>query len=325
MIKLAIVILNYKTPNLVVDCLISLAEQDDIKCGRAVAILVDNNSEDNSIEIIEKAIARYQWENWVKLVPSSVNGGFSAGNNLGIKAVKAEAYLLLNSDTIVRPNAIATLLDFASEHPEAGLIGPRLEWLDGEPQISCFRYPTAASEVISAAGTSVVTRLLKKYDVPIPLLDTSQEVEWTSFACVLIRQEVIEQIGYLDEGYFMYFEDIDYCRRARTAGWKILHCSNAKVVHLRGGSGSVKSDLAARKRPKSYLYASRTRYFAKFYGKTGLLTANLSWVAGRIVSLGRELVGNKQRHVCDRQSQDIWINYLQPLKELTLDSKKIPD
>ncbi|PSB03070.1 glycosyltransferase family 2 protein [Merismopedia glauca] len=320
--ELAIIILNYKTPDLVVDCLFSLQDQEEVKQGRLIVVVVDNYSGDDSIEKIQKAIAQNSWEEWVKLVASPVNCGFSAGNNVGIKTVNADAYLLLNSDTIVRPNTVSAFLNCLSTHPEAGLISPRLEWPDGEPQISCFRYPTPASEAIASARTSVVTQLLKKYNVPIPVFDTPQEVEWTSFACVLIRQKVIEQIGYLDEGYFMYFEDIDYCRRAQAAGWKILHCPDARVVHLRGGSGSVKSDLATRKRPRAYLYASRARYFTKFYGQAGLWTANLLWMAGRAISLGRELIGNKEPHICDRQSQDIWINFLQPLKEPTLPTTK---
>jgi N-acetylglucosaminyl-diphospho-decaprenol L-rhamnosyltransferase len=320
--ELAIVILNYKTPDLVVDCLLSIQNQNEVKTGRAIVIVVDNCSGDDSVAKIEVAIVENQWQNWAKLVASPVNGGFAAGNNVGIKAVEAEAYLLLNSDTIVRPNAISAILNDLSKYPEAGLISPRLEWPDGEPQISCFRYPTPASEAIASARTSFITQLLKKYEVPIPVFDTPQGVEWTSFAAVLIRKPVIDQIGYLDEGYFMYFEDIDYCRRAQAAGWQVLHCPDARVVHLRGGSGSVKSDLAARKRPRTYLYASRARYFAKFYGKYGLWGANLLWIAGRAISLGRESIRNKEPHLCDRQSQDIWINCWRPLQEPELPTTK---
>ena len=248
---------------------------------------------------------------------------FSAGNNLGIKAVIADAYLLLNSDTIVRPGAIKSLLEAMQAHPEAGLISPRLEWPDGTPQISCFRYHSPVSELIASAATGPITKLLKNYDVPIPVSDTPIEPHWTSFACVLIRREVIEQIGLMDEGYFMYFDDVDYCRRARNAGWKILHWPQARVVHLRGGSGSVKADLAARKRPKSYLYASRSRYFTKFYGPFGLLLANLFWLAGRTISLGRELVGNKQPHTCEFATQDIWMNWYKPMEPSPLPERNI--
>ncbi|HAC66378.1 MAG TPA: glycosyltransferase family 2 protein [Cyanothece sp. UBA12306] len=309
---LGIVIINYRTPYLVIDCLESLQPQIDINKHRV--ILVDNDSGDDSLSILEQAILQHQWNEWVNLLPSPVNGGFSAGNNLGIKAVTAENYLLLNSDTIVRPGAIASLLKGMTENPEAGLISPRLEWPDGTPQISCFRNHSPVSELINSAGTGPITSLFSSYNVPISVSDSPFEPQWTSFACVLIRRQVIEQIGLMDEGYFMYFDDNDYCRRAREAGWKVLHWPDAHVVHLRGGSGSVKSDLAKRKRPRNYLYASRSRYFAKFYGILGLWVANLFWLMGRSVSLMRELIGERPTHICEYAEQDIWINWQNPLK-----------
>ncbi|MGB3536449.1 MAG: glycosyltransferase family 2 protein [Microcoleaceae cyanobacterium] len=316
MIKLAIVILNYRTPQLVVDCLASL--QSEVKIGEHTVIVVDNQSGDESVSIISQAIAEHQWLDWVQLLPSAVNGGFSAGNNLGIKAVVAEAYLLLNSDTIVRPGAIESLLAALNTHPEAGIVSPRLEWPDTTPQISCFRYHSPLSELIDAAATGPVTQLLQPFDVPIEVSDTAFEPQWTSFACVLIRREVIEQIGLMDEGYFMYFDDVDYCRRTRQAGWTILHWPKARVVHLRGGSGSVKADVATRRRPKPYLYASRSRYFAKFYGKIGLWFANFWWLLGRSLAWMRELVGHKQPHTCQFQEQDIWMNWRDPMQPFVL-------
>ena len=319
--RLAIIIVNYRTPKLVIDCLNSL--QNEVEMGCDAVIVVDNASGDGSVEQIGQAINDNNWKQWVQIVPSNVNGGFSAGNNLGIQAVQAEAYLLLNSDTIVRPGAIKSLLEAMQEHTQAGLISPRLEWQDGTPQISCFRYHSPFSELIDAAATGPITKLLNKYDVPIPVSDTPMEPQWTSFACVLIRHEVIEQIGLMDEEYFMYFDDVDYCRSARNAGWKILHWPQARVVHLRGGSGSVKADLAARKRPKPYLYASRARYFTKFYGPIGSWIANLFWLVGRCISLSRELIKNKEPHTCEYEARDIWINWWKPMKSPLLSEREI--
>lgn len=309
--RLAIVILNYRTPKLTIDCLTSL--QREVEIGQDCVVVVDNASGDSSVEQIQQAIQDNHWSEWVQVLPSPVNGGFSAGNNLGMKAVSADAYLLLNSDTIVREGAIASLLEAMATHPQAGLISPRLEWPDATPQISCFRYRSPVSELIASAATGPITKLLKSYDVPIPVSDEPIEPEWTSFACVLVRRKVIDKIGLMDEGYFMYFDDIDYCRRARDAGWKILHWPEAHVVHLRGGSGSVKSDVATRKRPPTYLYESRSRYFAKFYGTLGLWMANLLWLLGRSISWNRELLGNKKPHTCEREALDIWINCGNPL------------
>jgi len=131
--RLAIVILNYRTPGLVIDALASLVGQVDPAWGKV--IVVDNNSGDGSVEKVQQAITENGWSAWAEVLPSPVNGGFSAGNNLGIKAVQADYYLLLNSDTIVRPGAISALLEAADAHPEVGLVSPRLEWPDATPQI----------------------------------------------------------------------------------------------------------------------------------------------------------------------------------------------
>jgi GT2 family glycosyltransferase len=310
--QLAIIILNYKTPQLVVDCLDTL--KHEVNADQHIVIVVDNASGDGSVEHIEVAIQTNHWQEWARVLPSPVNGGFSAGNNLGMQAVDAEYYLLLNSDTLVRSGAIASLLKATELYPSAGLISPRLEWPDETPQISCFRYHTPVSELIHSAATGPLTKLFNRYDVPIPVGDKPFEPEWTSFACVLVRREVIQHIGFMDEGYFMYYDDVDYCRRARDAGWAVVHYPAARIVHLRGGSGPVKEALKARKRPRSYLYASRSRYFAKFYGPVGLWTANAMWLLGRGISALRELIGHKQPHTCEYEERDIWMNWRNPLK-----------
>lgn len=318
---LSIVIVNYRTPKLTIDCLKSLASEIDGLPPTRV-IVVDNHSEDDSVSLIKDAIALSSWEDWAFVIESEVNGGFSYGNNLGIKTVKAENYLLLNSDTIVRSGSIKILLEAINKYHRAGIVSPRLEWLDGEPQISCFRNRSPLNELINSAKTGVITKILHKYDVPLPVTDQAIDVEWTSFACVLIRHKVIEQIGLMDEGYFMYFDDIDYCRRTKEAGWQIIHYPFARVVHLRGGSGSVKKDISLKKRPPEYLYASRSRYFTKFYGIFGLWMANLLWLVGRSISYTREIIERKPPQTCTLEARDIWLNWYNPLKPYLKENKK---
>jgi len=139
---------------------------------------------------------------------------------------------------------------------------------------------------------------------------------------VLIRREVFDRIGLLDEGYFMYFDDMDFCRRAWQAGFTTLYWPRARVVHLRGGSGPVKQLTAERRRPPRYWYASRSRYYAKFYGRTGLWLANFCWYAGRVISLVREAFRLKQPHTYERQWLDIWTNALNPLRPALPGSKE---
>jgi GT2 family glycosyltransferase len=117
----------------------------------------------------------------------------------------------------------------------------------------------------------------------------------------------------MDEGYFLYFEDIDFCRRARLAGFQSLYWPEAHVVHLRGGSGPVKEQQAKRRPLPAYFYASRSRFFAKSYGRAGLLAANVMWVLGRSISLLREVVSRKKRHLCEKEGRGLWHNFLHPV------------
>lgn len=307
--RLCIVIVNYRTPGLVLDALESLTGQLDNTLDHV--LIVDNASGDDSADRIEHAISARGLGSLCRVLRSARNGGFSAGNNIGIRAADARYYMLLNSDTIVRPNAIPALLAEMEAHPELGLAGPRLEWPDGTAQISCFRDHTPWSELLAAAKTGPVTALLQAFEVPLPVADQTMEAQWVSFACVVIRREVIDRVGLLDEGYFMYFEDSDYCRAARAAGFRVGYFPSARVVHLRGGTSDVKEKIAKRRRPPRYFYESRARYFRKGYGVLGPAAANALWQLGRVVSLARELAGNKAPHTCDKEWLDNWTDAFQ--------------
>jgi hypothetical protein len=152
----------------------------------------------------------------------------------------------------------------------------------------------------------------------MPVQDGVVRPDWTSFACVLIRAEVFDRIGLLDEGYFMYFEDVEFCYRARKAGWRVVHNPAARVVHLRGGSSPVKERTRLRRRLPRYFHESRTRFFYQLYGWPGLTAANLMWWAGRLVSKAQQIfMGRADKTAIEHQWLDIWINWLQPLRPYT--------
>jgi N-acetylglucosaminyl-diphospho-decaprenol L-rhamnosyltransferase len=313
---LSVIIVNFRTPQLVTECLASLLPEIT---GLDVRVLVvDNRSDDNSPEIIRAWLAAHDAEAKITFIQSNQNAGFAAGNNIGIRACNAQYYLLLNSDTLVRPGAIQTILNTASSFPTAGLVSPRLEWPDGTGQESCFRFPSPISELCDASDTGLIDRLFKKYIVAMPVQTQIAQPEWTSFACVLIKDEVFRQVGLLDEGYFMYSEDIEFCHRARQAGWLITHNPAAHVVHLRGGSSPVKKQTQNKKRVPKYFYESRTRYFYQTYSWLGLTTANLLWLLGRSVSGTRQLLGRADKAVVEGRWLDIWTNWLNPLKSYNL-------
>jgi len=295
-----VVVLNYRTPRLVLDCLESLAPE--LRPGEVEALVVDNASADGSAERLRAELARRPWP--VGLVEAAENRGFAAGNNLGIRSLDAEAFLLLNSDTLVRPGAVARLRKALEADPRVGIVGPRLEWPDGEPQISAFRAHTPWSQLISASSLEIVRRALARFEVSLPL--QSQEAPaWVSFAAVLIRRQLLEEVGPLDERYFMYFEDADLCLRAGRRGWKVVQEPAARVVHLRGGTSPVKRLTAAGERRPAYYYAARRHYFRSQFGPWGLLAANLLWTLGWSLSLVRRALGGPRRTV-RRELRDNW-------------------
>jgi N-acetylglucosaminyl-diphospho-decaprenol L-rhamnosyltransferase len=318
--KIAAVIINYKTPALTLECLASL-EPEMADLPGSQAFVVDNASGDDSVELLSREVKARSWESWVAIVASPRNGGFSAGNNLGIAAAEVRApfggFLLANSDTIFRRGALKSLCSALWAEPGIGLAGPRLEWPSGEMQASCFRKISPASELASAAKTGLFSRLVGG-DLPIPIdpQDGAQAttieatIEWISFACVLIQAEAWHAIGCMDEGFFMYFEDVDYGRRARLAGWRIAYAPQARVVHLRGDRTPDEFAQEERRRRPRFYYESRARYLAKYYGRSGPLRANVCWTLGRGISLIRELVARKPPHTVSREAGDIWTGTL---------------
>ncbi|MEX0885101.1 MAG: glycosyltransferase family 2 protein [Phycisphaeraceae bacterium] len=316
--KVLIVIVCYKAVDLTIDCLRSLEPEIATVPGTKVAVC-ENGTGPDAVAQIEKAIETNGWSDWIELTAIHPNRGFTGGNNAILDPAVAsddppEYFLLLNADTIVRPGALKQLVDAADADPAVGIIGPRLEAEDGSPQVSCFRFHNPLSELIQSACTGPVTRLLEQRDVVLGIPDSPVDVQWLSFACALVRREVLQQIGTFDEGYFLYFDDPDLCRRAHRAGWRMRYWPYARVMHLCGQSNPLVDLEKLKKRRPSYYYVSRTRYFAKYYGRTGLLAANALWNIGRLVSLTRETLGRKRPHLCKQEWRDIWTNFWSPLR-----------
>lgn len=309
--KIAISIINYRTGALTLQCVRSVL--DDLGNIDARIIIVDNCSGDGSAEEIETWITSQPESLPVELVRSSTNSGFSGGHNQGVGAQDAEFYLVLNSDAFLRPGFFKELLESADAKPDSGLFAPRIEGEDGIAQTSCFRFPSPFSELIRGANSGPVTKLLKRHEVSLgPEPDTSK-IEWASFACILLRAKMIREIGPMDEGYFLYFEDAEYCLRARRANWQLTYVPTAIAVHFRGGSGPVKSLAKEKKRLPTYYYNSRSRFLRQAHGRFGVLVANLLWLCGRTLAQLRRLTGKAVPPKVELEGRDIWINAMRPL------------
>lgn len=268
-IPLLVVIVNYRTPSLTIDCLHSLVSEMQSLPGTRV-VVTDNDSGDGSVEKIGAAIETEGWRDWASLMPLERNGGFAYGNNAAIRPALQSPLpppyiLLLNPDTVVRPNALKALLDFMNEHPEVGIAGSRLEDPDGTPQYSAFRFHTVFSELDFGLSLGLVSKLLSRWVVAPPISDASHQTDWVAGASMIVRREVFEAAGLMDEEYFMYYEEMDFCLQAKKSGWNCWYVPQSRVVHLVGQSSGVTDTKRPPKRLPQYLFDSRRRYFLKNY------------------------------------------------------------
>lgn len=305
-----VVIVNYKTPVLAIDCLESLAAADGLPADSRV-VVTDNLSPDDSVARIQTAIDEHGWSKWAKLMPLPRNGGFAYGNNEAIRPAlldrdRPDYVLLLNSDTRVYPGAIRTLVEFLQSHPEAGMVGSRLEDPDGTCQFSTFRFPSFWSEMDESLRLGPLHRLLKDRVTLVPTPAEAAPVDWVAGASLLIRREVFDTIGLLDDGFFLYYEETDFCLRAARAGFPCWYEPKSRVMHLIGQSTGVTVRGQALPRRPKYWFDSRRRYFLRNHG--AMFTALLDAMWAVTYPFGRLQLGLRRKPVFDPRR--FWLDYV---------------
>jgi N-acetylglucosaminyl-diphospho-decaprenol L-rhamnosyltransferase len=267
-LDIAIIIVTFRSAQLTIDSLRSVDAERSAVGLKIRAVVVDNASGD--LPTIAEAVAANDWSAWVTCVSAPINGGFAYGNNLGIQHAYsggAPAYVhLLNPDAQVRPGAIGSLVQFLEAHPEVGIVGGSFENLDGSDWPFAFRFPSILSELESRLELGLMTRLLRPWVVPLIMANTPQLVDWVSGASMMIRPAVFAAVGGFDENYFLYFEETDFCFRAKKAGYSTWYVPESRVMHISGQSTKVDERDTAPKRLPHYWFESRRRFFAVTYG-----------------------------------------------------------
>jgi GT2 family glycosyltransferase len=220
--------------------------------------VVDNASSDGSADMVEAEFP------WVELIRSPHNGGFANGNNQALRVARGDAILLLNPDTLVPSGGIQGLLDVFERHPEAGIVGPKLLRPDGTMHLACRRsFPTPAVAFYRIAGLSrrfPKSARFGRYNLTFLDPDLPIEVDSVCGACLLVRRSVVERIGLLDERFFMYGEDLDFCLRARAAGWTVRYEPSVVVQHQHGAASrhrAVRTNL--------YFFRAMDLFYQKHY------------------------------------------------------------
>ncbi len=259
-ITLSIVITSWNTCNLLAQCIDTVAAT----AGNLSleTIVVDNASTDQTSVMVQEKFP------WVRLLRVEQNRGFAAGNNVGLLASHGRYVMLLNSDTLLMPGALEQLISFMDHHPEAGACGPRLVRPDQKTQAFAFGDdPTLGYLLRRGVNRLLFQRALHNWDT-----DQTLSVGWVAGTALVVRRNILEKVGLLDEKFYAYFEDDDWCRRIRLSGWQIYYCPEASIVHI--GGQSIRKDPAAR----NAYYQSLLYYYAKHYGpfKTLLLKCLLS-------------------------------------------------
>ncbi len=312
MVDLSIVIVSWNVRDLLRQCLHSILAE--LPTCKLEVIVVDNVSTDGSAEMVRAEFPD------VRLIVNAKNRGFPAANNQGIALAEGRYTLILNPDTEVISDALATMVAYADANPDVGVVGPQLLNEDRSIQSSRRRFPTLATALFESTWLQPCAprRLLARYYVQDQPDDATLDVDWIKGAALMARREAIEQVGPMDEGYFMYSEELDWCRRFKDAGWRVIYLPTAQVVHYGGRS----SDQVVTSR-HIHFQTSKVRYFHKHHGRfvgellRWFLLGNYAWQLG--LEGAKWLIGHKRALRAERIAA-----YRQVLRSGLLPTKVAP-
>ena len=275
MVELSIVIVSWNVRDLLRQCLRSISSLSSSLSSEI--IVVDNGSADGSVEMVQAEFPS------VRVITNVDNRGFPTAINQGIGVAQGRYIFLLNPDTEVVDDALGTMVTFADVHSDVGIIGPQLLDPDGSVQSSRRRFPTLATAFFESTWlTHYAPRsLLRHYQMLDTPDNATQDVDWVDGAAFMARRKAVEQVGLMDEGFFMYSEELDWCRRFRETGWRVVYLPAARIVHHRGKSSE--QVVAA---SHIHFQTSKVRYFRKYHGRTVaemlrlFLLGNYAWQLG---------------------------------------------
>lgn len=262
----SVVVVSFNTRSLLEACLQALVSSEGVQLE---VFVVDNASTDGSADMVARQFPA------VTLVRSPANRGFAAANNLAIPRSRGRYVLLLNPDTVVQPRTVATLAAFLDAHAGVGITGPRVLNADGSLQSCGYWYPTLLREIRLSKHVNRILRAVLGDQPPDPDPTRPTAVDWVDGCCLMIRREVIGRIGLLDEQYFLYAEELDWCRSARKTGWHIVTCPTAEMTHLRGRSTDQVKEAAL-----AGLVETRLRYYRKHDGLASAILVSFVYAAG---------------------------------------------
>ncbi len=237
-LTISIIIVSFNTSELLQRCLEAVQQESSMI--NTEIIVIDNNSKDGSADVVEHKFPK------VRLIRSSKNLGFAAANNLGFTYAKGDYIILLNPDAFLTPNALINAINYIDKNPTIGLAGARLIGEDGDWQPSARMFPSLLNHLLNLSGLAAKypqSRFFGRVDYTWANHDQAMSVDWVPGAFSIIRRNVLEQIGFFDEQFFLYYEEVDLCCRIKAAGYSIWYLPDVTVVHVGGACSEALSDL----------------------------------------------------------------------------------
>lgn len=283
--EVAVVIVNYRTPELTIRCVDALRrEKEQLPALRVV--VVDGGSADDSASKLADFIARSGLD-WVSFLPLSTNGGFGWANNQAILELSRDRrppdfIHLLNPDTEAIEGAVYALVEEFQRHPRCGAAGSQLLTPDGQRAASAFRFPSAGREFTGGAQSEKLGRVFG-IEAAVVESEDSRNVDWVTGASVMFRAEALRETGLFDDGFFLYFEEVELMHRLHARGWSVRHVPQSRVIHVEGASTGIGAATAERPHP-AYWYQSRRRYFSLTGGRSAAIAATLSLLGGKALA-----------------------------------------
>ena len=217
-----------------------------------------------------------------------------------------DAFWLLNPDTVVRDGALHALQDFLASHPKVGICGGGIEEADGKQWPYAFRFPGWISELVRGCSVGCLTRILSRWTVLVPMGSEPARVDWVSGANLVVRSETVSRLGLMDAGYFLYYEETDYCLKAKRAGIECWYLPKCRVMHIAGQSTGVTVRGGKPKRLPAYWFSARRRYFSKNHGRFYAIVADLIWMTSFALSRSIKWVLRKPRDLTPRILTDFF-------------------
>jgi len=290
-LPLSIIIVNWNTRELLAQCLESVGNEilaHGTVPKSAEVFVVDNASTDGSAALVRERFP------WVQLIENAENVGFARANNQAMREATGKYIMLLNSDTQLLPGTLPPFLAFMEQNPAVGMVGPEIIDGQGKVQLSWAQFPTLLTELL---GVHLRGRKFLSPEV--------YAVDWLAGACLLVRREVLEQVGLFDERFFLYSEETDWCKRIVVAGWQIVYYPAVRVLHYEG-----RSSIQDRERSYFLLHHSKVLYAEKHFGRKSAIFLRVGFVMLAYLKAGfRWVLGNKPAFCAQlRFARTLWCN-----------------